>query len=118
MPTLIVYGLLAIGVLGSIGALYGVVRHGGVVEGRAEVRSDWDAAIAKRRAWETKKNADATNGLKDDRAKARTIIQERTVYVDKIVDRPVYSNQCLDAAGMQCVNATIRGESAARCKPD
>jgi len=112
------YGLMALAALAAIGGLYIKVHHDGVIAGRAEIQQAWDGAVQKRRAWETKKNSDATKGLQDDRAKAKVLIQERTVYVDKIVTRDVYRNVCLDADGLRCVNAAIRGESAAGCKPD
>ena len=53
---LIAYGLIALAILGSLGGLYYKVNHDGVVAGRAEVKSQWDAANDK-----AKKTADATN---------------------------------------------------------
>src|SRR5690242_175219 len=94
---LLAYGLMALAALATIAGLYAKVHHDGVIAGRAEIQTAWDGAVKKRRAWETKKNVDATKGLADDRAKAKVEIQERTVYVDKIIDRPVYRNVCLDA---------------------
>lgn len=54
-----------------------------------------DESIAK--AWEVR--------LSELRANENTIIRER----EKIVDRPVYSNVCLDPAGVQLANDAKNG---------
>jgi hypothetical protein len=111
---LIVYAVLALAVLGMIGTgFYKVKQWGG-----NEVRAEWDEAKAETRKREAEASAKAAAELAEARAKAKVVIQKRTVYVDKIIDRPVYRNQCFDADGLRCLNAAINGTDATGCKPD
>ena len=108
------YGLVALGILGMLGGIVYKIREGGYDKAKAECL---EAAEAQRQR-ELEASAKAAKELAEARAKRKVIIQERTVYVDKIVDRPVYNNVCLDADGLQCLRSAIRGEGAAGCKPD
>lgn len=49
-----------------------------------------------------------------EKARARREIVYRTItqQVDKIVDRPVYRNVCLDDSGLRVINEAFRGEAA------
>lgn len=85
--------------------------------GRAEVKLEWAEASREVRALEAKQIGAAAKGLEDDRAKTRIVYSTITQTVDQIVDRPVYRNVCLDDDGLRCVNAAIRGEDTAGCKP-
>jgi len=51
--------------------------------------------------------------LKELRANERTIEREKL----KIIDRPVYSQHCLDASGVQLINKAARGGAADPAKP-
>lgn len=44
-----------------------------------------------------------------DQANAKTIYRRIVVEVDKIVDRPVYREQCFDADGLRQLGAAIAG---------
>ncbi len=114
MPTLLLYGLLALGIIGSLGGIGYNIHHAGYEEGKQECL---EAAVAQAKR-EQEASAKAAKDLADERAKTKVVIQKRTVYVDKIVDRPVYRNQCFDADGLRCLNAAINGTDAAGCKPD
>lgn len=46
---LLAYGLIALSILSGLAGLYGVIDHGGVVKGRAEVQSNWDKTNEKAR---------------------------------------------------------------------
>ena len=107
------YGLLALGILGILGGIVYKIREGGYDKAKAECL---EAAIAQRQA-EQEASAKAAKALAAERLKRKVIVQERVVYVDKIVDRPVYATSCLDADGLQCLGSAIRGEGASGCKP-
>jgi hypothetical protein len=47
----------------------------------------------------------------------RVVYQTITETVDRIVERPVYRNDCLDADGVRELNAAIAGSSATTGKP-
>ena len=111
---LIGYGLMAIAALGLLGGITYKVRQGGYDAAKAECL-EAAAAQAKR---EQELSAFAAKALADERAKKKVVIQTRTLYVDKLVDRPVYRNVCLDADGLRCIESAINGKDAAGCKPD
>ena len=111
---LIVYAVLALAVMGMIGTgVYNVKKWGG-----DEVRAEWTAANLKAKSEAEARIAKAADDLVAERKKRKIVIREVTTYVDKIVDRPVYRNTCLDASGLSCLESAIRGESTAGCKPD
>ena len=111
---LIAYGLIALAVLGMIGTgVYKVKQWGG-----DEVRAEWNAANEQARKQEAERSAAAAQALEAERKKRKVVIREVTQYVDKIVDRPIYSNVCIDAAGLSCLESAIRGKVAPGCKPD
>ena len=111
---LIGYGLMALAIMASIG--YGV--HRVKVWGGDEVRAEWKQAEDRARAKEAAQQQKAAEELAAERAKKKTVIQVRTKYVDKILEKPVYRNVCFDDPGLSCLNAAIDGKDAAGCKPD
>lgn len=113
MP-LLAYGLVALAVLGMLGGIGYKIRE----SGKESVRLEWAEANATAREEEIQRSIMAAGALSADRAKRRTIIQERTEYVDKIVDRIVYRNVCLDPDGLRCLEEAILGKGSAGCKPD
>ena len=106
-------GLFALvaGIIG--GAIYKVKKWGA-----NEVRMEWADAVEDQRQRETMASITAAKALSDERRKRKVVIEERVQYVDRIVQNPVYSADCLDARGLQCLRSAIRGEGAAGCKPD
>ncbi len=114
MPSLLLYGIVALGIIGALGGISYKIHHAGYEEGKQECL---EAAVAQAKR-EQEASAKAAKDLADERAKTKVVIQKRTVYVDKIVDRHVYHNQCFDADGLRCLNAAINGTDAAGCKPD
>lgn len=117
MTQLIMLAIAFVAVVGTItGAAY-KVHHAGYLEGSAEVKQQWDAASKAARQREAEASAAAAAALTEERQRRKTKTLERKVYVDKIVEHPVYRNVCFDADGMRCLGAAIRGESAAGCKP-
>lgn len=51
--------------------------------------------------------------LEKARAQREIVYRTITKQVDKIVDRPVYRNVCLDDDGLRVINDALRGEAAA-----
>ncbi len=64
--------------------------------------------------WEVKQ----AEKLEVKREKAKIIYRTITKEVDKVVERPVYRNTCLDADGLRLARCAIRGQSPDTCKPD
>lgn len=114
MPSLLLYGFLALAILGTLGGIGYKVRE----SGKDAVRVEWAASEAAARKREADLSAFAAKALADERKKRRTVIQERTVYVDREIENPIYRNICLPDSGLRCVNAAINGTDATGCKPD
>lgn len=122
--SVLMYSLIAIAILALIAGLVAwadrnIATTAGVNKGKAETQAAWDAAVEDQRAREMKASLEAAAELRDERKKKRTIIEERTVYVNQIVDRPVYRNVCFDDDGVRCANAALLGGTQlGGCKPD
>lgn len=111
---LILYALAAVAVIGGIWAFH---NHG-VRQGRAEVQARWDAAIEEQREQESKAIEKASTKLEASNVKARVVTKQVIVEREKIIDRPIYSNVCLDSDGLRLARCAIAGENPATCKPD
>ena len=114
MSTIIVYAVIALAFMGALGGIYAK----GYYSGKATVTAEWQEANEKAREEEAAKSAAAAKKLEGTRVKQKVVYRTITQYVDKIVDRPVYRNVCLDADGLRCLGAAIKGESATGCQPD
>lgn len=105
-------------VLGLLVSLAGIVA-GAVYKVKAwganEVRQEWAAKDAADKESARLKSFAAATGLQADRARARTIIQERTVYVDREIVKLVESGACIKPAGVVCINSAIAGK---KCGPE
>lgn len=111
---LIAYGLIALAVLGMVGTgVYKVKKWGG-----DEVRAEWNAANETARKREAELSAKAAADLEAERRKRKVVIQERTIHVDREVEKPVYRNVCLPATGVCLANAAINGKVAPECLSD
>ena len=111
---LLLYGFVALAIMGSIGAGVHYVKEWGA----DEVRAEWVAANLKAKSDAEARIAKAADDLQAERKKRRVVIQERTVYVDREIEKLVHSGVCLTPAGVSCINGSISGESTAGCKPD
>jgi hypothetical protein len=49
--------------------------------------------------------------LESEKGKSRVVYKTITKRVDKIIDRPVYLNQCFDADGLRLANSAIAGQA-------
>ncbi len=102
-----------------IGAIaIGLVYWRGYKAGGEAVRLEWSEANRLQRESEAKQAAKAAGTLEAKREKAKVVTETVRVEVDRIVERPVYRNVCIDADGLCLANAAISGKSADTCKPD
>ena len=112
--SIIAYGLIALAIMSGIGYGYKVVKD----SGREEVRAEWNAANEKARAEEAERSAKAAADLEAERKKRKVVVQERTVFVDRNIEKLVTSGTCLSPDGVRTINDAISGKSATRPKPD
>lgn len=110
--------IIALAVIGIITAVVVGIYHKGYAAGEAKIKLEWEEAKTAQREEEIQRSMSAALGLSADRAKARTIIQERTVYVDRNIEKLVDSGVCFTPAGVSCINGSIEGKGAAGCEPD
>lgn len=111
---LLIYGLVALAVLGTLTGIAYKIRE----SGKDAVRAEWDADKAAARKREAELSAFAAKALSDERAKRRVVIQQRTVHVDREIEKPVYRDICLPATGVCLANAAINGTVPAGCFAD
>lgn len=113
MPNLLLYGMVALAILGTIGAGVYKVKQWGA----DEVRTEWAEANRKAREKEQAKAAKAADTKEKGDAKAKVVF--RTIYKD--VDRIVVEYRdraCLDPSGLSVARAAILGQIADPGKPD
>lgn len=111
------YGAAAFFVLGLVIGAY--------VKGRADANAVCATTVAAIYAEaEAQKDAEAEKArqtsarLEKQNASARIIYRDIVHEVEKIVDRPVYRNVCLDDDGVRLANAALAGQAAAPAEPD
>ena len=106
MSTIIVYAVIALAFMGALGGIYAK----GYYSGKATVTAEWQAANEKARAEEAAKANQAATKLEVSREKARVVYRTIKQEVEKIVERPVYLQACLDEEGLKLANQAIKGE--------
>ena len=111
---IIVYAVLALAVMGMIGTGVYKVKQWGA----EEVRVEWNQANEQARKREAEASAKAAQDLAAERAKKKVVIQKRTVYVDRNIEKLVDSGTCFKPVGVSCVNGAIDGKGSAGCEPD
>ena len=113
MP-IIVWAVIAVSALGLLAGIGYKIREGGYDACKVE----WSAASESQRQKELQASALAAKELEEERQKKKVVIQTRTAYVNREVEKPVYRNVCLPDTGLSCLNAAIAGKDATGCKPD
>ena len=111
---ILLYLLAGIAALAMLSGIAYKIRE----SGKDAVRLEWAEANRKAREAEAAKGDAAAKGLEVDRGKTRTIFKTITQTVDKIVEKPVYRNVCLEPDGLCIANAALLEKSADSCKPD
>ena len=69
-------------------------------------------------AWSQEQIQARIQELEAERAKSKIVYKTVTRQVDKIIDRPVYRNVCLDADGLRDANAALSGSLTAASGTD
>lgn len=114
-PWLILGVVLA--VLAAAGAGYGKGRVDGTAACEQRI-AEMVKDSQERKDKEAVKANTASGGLEKDNAKTRTVYKTITQTVDKIVERPVYRNVCLDDDGLRSANAALAGALTPAGEPD
>ena len=111
---LLIYGIVALSILGMIGTGVYKVKQWGA----NEVRAEWAQAVKEQNEKETAAIAVASTKREEDRAKSKIVYQTIKERVVEYIDRPVYSTVCIDSDGMRDVNAALLGKSASSTEFD
>lgn len=105
MPSLLMYGLLALAVLGALGGIYGA----GYRSGSNSVMNEWQTASREQRDREAKAGQKAAEKKEAGDAKAKVVYRKITQEVERVVEKPVYRNVCLDSDGIAVARQAISG---------
>lgn len=106
--------LLLAGVLALLWVGYDAGKHAGRDEMSVKVReAEEQLATSKRLAQEAadrhaKQMSEASRLYQQAEAEAEEKQRERIVRVEKIVEKPVYRNDCIDKAGLDEINKAIK----------
>lgn len=114
MSSLLVYGLLALAILGALGG----IGHAIYEAGADAVRLEWEQANARAREQADARAGDASAGLEVEREKSKVVYRTITKNVDRYIDRTVYKSECFDADGLRDARAAIAGATAPAREPD
>lgn len=115
---IIVYGLLALAILAVLSGIAYAIYNSIYSAGKASMKAEWDAAIAKQAKAETVQIDTATKSLEVKNVEAKIVYKTITRSVDKYIDRPIYRAECFDADGLRDANAALSGKAASPAKPD
>src|SRR5258708_28076994 len=114
MPSFAIYGLVGVGV-GAAGFTGGYRGESGPAA--AQRQAAIDAAIAEYKGEAEKANA-AAAALEQKKDASHVVYQTITRNVDRIVEKPVYRDRCLDDDGLRAANAALAGAAAAAAGAD
>ncbi len=114
MPSFAIYGLVALGLLAAgFTSGYRVESWHAAAQRQAAI----DAAIAEYKGEAEKANA-AAAALEQKKDASHVVYQTITRNVDRIVEKPVYRDRCLDDDGLRAANAALAGAAAAAAGAD
>jgi hypothetical protein len=77
-----------------------------------KLQLDAAAQLQKTRDAMQAQSNEAVEMLEKDNARSHTVFRTITQQVDKIIDRPVFRNICLDDDGLRLANAALSGVAA------
>ena len=113
--TILVYGLIALAIIGVLSGIAWKIYSAGQTSKQVE----WDKAAAKQAKKESAQSTHSATKLEAKNAEAKVVYKTITRTVDKYIDRPVYRAECFDADGLRDANAALNnGQPAAPPKPD
>lgn len=101
--------------LASLGLAVGGFLEGRKFEEGIAARANLVAEQAFQQAYEAQAGRYNVAAAKLEEAKAKRRVVERTITkeVDRVVEKPVYRNVCLDADGLRVANDALAGEVSA-----
>lgn len=109
MPSLLLYGLVALALLGAFSGIAYKIHDAGYQQARAECEQ---AARAQRELEEKQATKAAVRKEKGD-AKARIVFRTIREEVERVVEKPVYVDRpCLDDAGLRLARDAIAGRTS------
>jgi len=114
LPSLLMYGLLALAVLGALGGIYGA----GYRSGSNAVHNEWQTASREQRDREAKAGQKAAEKKEAGDAKAKVVYRRITQEVERVVEKPIYHHICLDPDGLRHARDAIGGKITDPPKPD
>jgi hypothetical protein len=93
-----------------VGAIaIGAVYLYGSSQGAKSVRLEWEEANRLQREKEAQRASEAALELEKAKAKTKVVYRTITQEVDRVVEKPVYREVCLDPDGLQLANAALLG---------
>jgi len=111
---LLLYGVVALAIIGALGGIGYKVRESGYDACKLE----WQEAEAERMKDEVGKNFLASTKLEKGNADAKVVYRTITRDVDKVVDRVEYRDVCFDDDGLRLANDALRGTRTPVGGPD
>ena len=109
MPSLLLYGVLALAILGVLSGIGYKVRQSGYQAAQLECQQ----ASAKQREAEAQQASQSATGLEVKREKAKVIYRTITQEVDRVVEKPIYHECGIPADGVRLANAALTRQSPA-----
>jgi hypothetical protein len=114
MNQFVIYGLIAAAVFAS-GAYSG---HKVTANSYKADMLEVERAANERFKAESKKLNEVAAALEAAKNEKQIVYRTITKTVDRIIDRPVYLNVCLDDDGLRVINDALAGKTADPGKPD
>ena len=112
--SILLYGILALAIIGSLGGIGYSVRKAGYDAAMLECQQ----AAAAQREREAQQAAKAAVKLEVSNAKAKVVYRTITRDVDKVVTRVEYRNICLPDDGLRHARRAIEGTLTPAAEPD
>lgn len=113
MPSLLIYGIVALSILGTLAGIGYKIRE----SGKESVRLEWAEANSAARAAEAAKAATAADKKEKSDAKAKIVYRTITRDVDRVVVE-YRDRACLDDDGLRLARSAILGTIPDPSKPD
>ena len=110
----IAYSLLVLALMGAIGTGVYKIKQWGA----SEVQQKWDQAVRDQTTKELDQAMKAANNRETDNAKSKIVYRTIKEQVVTYIDRPVYSNVCIDPDGLRGVNDALLGTLTPTPKSD
>jgi hypothetical protein len=102
-----------------VGAIaIGAVYLYGSSQGAKSVRLEWEEANRLQREKEAQRASEAATELEKAKAKTKVVYRTITQEVDRVVEKPVYRDVCLDPDGLRLANVALVGAFTPAAEPN